>query len=498
VKRFVLLTVLCLLCALILSCGSKQDPSKSNATTNKISTEEVKETDKVYAPECQPYSEHKFSEWEEVIPPIGCRITSIRSHCTVCGIEREWSVNRTEHTFGEWKTITEPTCTASGKMERVCSVCSEVEKEDIAILAHIPDKWTVKVSPSCVAGTETATCTLCKNTIERSVPATDEHIMIPFVSNVTGTYTLGSPSKVTYDCANCIRSISKDGICAEINDSTDIIVEAEKGVFTVGTVMESYLLKDPSDQYNVVKNELAKISSLSGYKYHFRAYDVDFVNNGASVSPNGNVTLYLPRRSSKSNAMITKENLAVYFIDRNGKLSEIAYTYSNRIIVEGKSGVYVVLDKDPELNDWTVITNYKYRGIFKLQTLDTGTGGPLGMGAFHVQSFTSKDRLPINGEKNYDLTVTNQYYPESMQSVLSKYDDEFFRNNVLLLVCDYIAKPSLLNIDSIRVLGDRLEIVTEKQILVDEKTDSYYFYGFVVEMPRSEIANVEKMVILEP
>lgn len=82
------------------------------------------------------------------------------------------------HTWGEWVKTKDPACVAKGEETRTCSVCKRTETREIPALGHKFGEYTVTKAATCTAkGEETRTCTNCGQKETREIAALGHNIV---------------------------------------------------------------------------------------------------------------------------------------------------------------------------------------------------------------------------------------------------------------------------------------------------------------------------------
>jgi len=157
-----------------------------------------------------------------------------------------------------------------------------------------------------------------------------------------------------------------------------------------------------------------------------------------------------------------------------------------------------------DYNDPSDITDFGYQKFFG-KAIETRGGYvyTIGMGPYFIKTQEELDsmlKFEINSynppEKYMDPTVTNQYYPDNVLDLCKKYDENYFKDNVLL-VCEDIGYYTL-TYDVVRVYGnqEKLEVYYKTNTIDDEKTNTPYVYGFFVELPKTLIGSNSPIVSL--
>lgn len=207
------------------------------------------------------------------------------------------------HTFNDWTQTKAPTCTTNGEEQRICSNCNYKETRATETSTHNFETPTVIKNPSLTAtGLTESKCSNCETTNQHPIP------------------------------------------CKAQDENTGISIDLNEGVFEEGTITDFSEITKTSTEYNKIKDALIEKGSS------FIAYNIDFTKNDVSVKANGEYTLVIPNKKN-----IEKENLLVFIVDENSKLTEKQYvlTEENKIsIVTSENGIYAVVDKS-SLNNLT-------------------------------------------------------------------------------------------------------------------------------------------------
>lgn len=84
--------------------------------------------------------------------------------CTVCGNTQGDPLG---HTIENWKTVQAATCTEEGQEAGICSVCAESVERTVPVIEHTPSDWKVTVQPTPDEdGTHIKICTVCGKELE--------------------------------------------------------------------------------------------------------------------------------------------------------------------------------------------------------------------------------------------------------------------------------------------------------------------------------------------
>lgn len=101
------------------------------------------------------------------------------SKCSVCKtvLTEQQTVAKKAHTYStELYTVIAPTCTSTGAKAKKCTVCGafELDNQEIMPMLKHDYKWTVLKNETCYAdGLKKATCKVCGDTFNETIPAVD-------------------------------------------------------------------------------------------------------------------------------------------------------------------------------------------------------------------------------------------------------------------------------------------------------------------------------------
>jgi len=89
----------------------------------------------------------------------------------------------------------------------------------------------------------------------------------------------------------------------------------------------------------------------------------------------------------------------------------------------------------------------------------------------------------------FDYTVTNTDFPKSVDNILKKYDDDYFKENVLFVLQRCTLTPSKPEIIKIKSDGKTFEFHTAMncRVIDNMETEGYYYYTVFVELPKSAL-----------
>lgn len=325
---------------------------------------------------------HKFGSWRETKAPT-CTTTGTQTRtCSVCSKIETSNINAKGHSFGSWSQTKAPTCTTAGQQKRTCTRngCSYSETKSIAALGHKFSNSTVTKQPTCTeTGVETGTCSRCLQKTTNTIKA---------IGHKYGNWTEVTAASCTAQgrqeraCSRCsqketrvIEALGHDfknptlikeatltttglmeGKCKRCNEATQeiipckaedvttgITVEAAEGVFTEGTTTYFTVITKDDGNYESVKNAVADKGSK------FASYNIQYMLNGAAVSPNGEYTLLFPNADK-----LSADNMLVLHIAEDGTVTEKEFTVNedDKIAVKtAESGTYVVVDTNATEED---------------------------------------------------------------------------------------------------------------------------------------------------
>ena len=96
--------------------------------------------------------------------------------CSVCGLERTWTLQATGHAFDKTVANKEPTCTADGYVTKACSVCNFEETWTLEATGHSFGETTLTKEPTCTEdGERQGVCGNCGQIATDIVPATGHY-----------------------------------------------------------------------------------------------------------------------------------------------------------------------------------------------------------------------------------------------------------------------------------------------------------------------------------
>ena len=319
---------------------------------------------------------HKFGPWSET-KGATCTTTGTQTRtCSVCQKTETSTINAKGHSFGAWSQTSAPSCTTQGQQKRTCtrSGCSHSETKTIAALGHVFSNPTVTKQPTCTEiGVEIGTCSRCNQKTTNTIKATG-HKYGNWTEVTAATCMAGGQEERT--CAKCSQKETRateslghdfenptlvkeatltttgsmEGKCKRCGETTQeiipctaedtttgISVEATEGIFVEGTTTNFTAITKDDGNYESVKNAVADKGS------RFAAYNIQYMLNGAAISPNGEYTLLLPNADK-----VSGDNMLVLHIAEDGTVTEKEFTVNedDKIAVKtAESGTYVVVDK---------------------------------------------------------------------------------------------------------------------------------------------------------
>ncbi len=119
-----------------------------------------------------PSTAHK--DGEPIVVAASCKnIGEIYVYCTLCSRRKnlEWTPALATHAFGELQVLEPASCLEEGKGQRECVDCGLVQEEVLPIAGHTCDTWIEALAPALfTTGREEGVCTVCGETVVRSVP----------------------------------------------------------------------------------------------------------------------------------------------------------------------------------------------------------------------------------------------------------------------------------------------------------------------------------------
>ena len=317
---------------------------------------------------------HSYGSWN-ITKEATCTTTGTQTRtCSVCQKTETSNINAKGHSFGAWSQTKAPTCTTAGEQKRSCtrSGCSHSETKAVAALGHAFSNATVTKQPTCTeTGVETGTCSRCSQKTTNTIKATGHKYGNWKVKTAATCATPGQEERVCSKCSykenRAVEVLGHDfenptlvreatltstglleGKCKRCNEATQEVipckaedattgvgVEATEGVFAEGTTTNFTAVTKDDGNYEGVKNAVGDKGSK------FVAYNIQYMLNGATASPNGEYTLLLPNAEG-----ISEENILVLHIAVDGTVSEKEFEIdSEKIAVKTEeTGTYVVVD----------------------------------------------------------------------------------------------------------------------------------------------------------
>lgn len=313
---------------------------------------------------------HTYGSWTTTKNATCTAAGTQERTCSVCGKKETKSIAATGHSYGAWKVSKEATCTAEGTETRTCSKCGATETRSIKALGHNFSDPVVTKQPTCTEpgiesgkctrcgqtttqeikatghklgtwsvvkdatctdkGTEERACSVCQHKESRDIPALGHDFENP---TIVKEATLSSTGLKEGKCKRCGETTQEVIPCQTKDAATGIAVEADKGVFSDGTI-PNFTDKSVDDS---LKN------ALNDYGTKFTAYAIDFTKDGAAVKPNGEYKLLLP-----NSAKLAEENIVVCLIGTDGTITQKEFTLNADgaiAVMATEAGTYAVVDK---------------------------------------------------------------------------------------------------------------------------------------------------------
>lgn len=346
------------------SCKEAGEKKFTCTTCNTTKTEPIAKT-----------TNHKFGSWSET-KTATCTTTGTQTRtCSVCSKTETATINAKGHSFGSWSQVSAPSCTTAGQQKRACtrSGCSHSETKAIAALGHSFSNPTVTKQPTCTeTGVETGTCSRCSQKTSNTIKANGHKYgswteVTPATCTAQGKSeracskcsqketraiealghdfenptlikeaTLTSTGLMEGKCKRCGEATQEVIPCTAEDATTGISVEATEGVFAEGTTINFTAITKDDGNYEGVKSAVADKGSK------FASYNIQYMLNGAAVSPNGEYTLLLPNADK-----LSADTMLVLHIAEDGTVTEKEFTVNgdDKIAIKtAESGTYVMVD----------------------------------------------------------------------------------------------------------------------------------------------------------
>lgn len=291
---------------------------------------------------------HTWGNWNTTKQPTCTTPGTATKTCSTCGKTENQTINATGHSMGAWSQSKAPTCTANGEEKRSCSKCNHTETRTVKALGHSFSNPTVTKQPTCTeTGVETGKCTRCGQTTTNTIkakghnfgawadtkPATcteggvqERKCTACDTAETRNTEALGhdfeNPTIVKEPsisstglkegkCKRCGETTSEIIPCSVKDDTTGTLFEANEGVFTAGTELKIEEIKKDNPTFESAKNILKDVCN------EFILYDITAVLNGATVQPNGEVTVTfnIPDGFGK--------DVAIFFVSDDGTYEKL-------------------------------------------------------------------------------------------------------------------------------------------------------------------------------
>ena len=262
---------------------------------------------------------HSYGDW--VKTEATCTKSGSKTRtCSVCGTADTQSIPALGHDVKSYSITKEPTCTETGTEAGKCSRCGESVSRSVAALGHTFGEWAVTTEPTCTEpGVETRKCIRCEEQETRETELAPHEYGEDFT--VIQEATLTREEIVEARCIHCDAPFQQATVCRFIDGENGVTIECRSGTFTEGSTAKTSVIVPGEEERQTVYKDLEDISGLS------RIIDVETVNNGVAVEPDGIVTLTLRIPEEFSH------NVAVGVINEDGSI-EIAGTE----VIETESG----------------------------------------------------------------------------------------------------------------------------------------------------------------
>ena len=291
---------------------------------------------------------HSWGNWNTTKNPTCTATGTATKTCSVCGKTENQTINATGHSMGAWTQSKAPTCTAAGEEKRSCSKCGHSETKAIAALGHSFSHPTVTKEPTCTeTGIESGKCTRCGQTTTNTIKAKG-HKFGGWNDTKAATCTEGGTQERKCSACNAVETRNtdalghdfenptiikeatisetglKEGKCKRCGETTSEVIpcsakdettgtsfETSEGVFGAGTQLTVEEIKTDNPTFDSAKNILKDVCK------EFKLYNISALQNGAAVTPNGEVktTFTIPEGFGK--------NVALYLIKADGTSEKV-------------------------------------------------------------------------------------------------------------------------------------------------------------------------------
>lgn len=291
---------------------------------------------------------HIWGNWNTTKNPTCTATGTATKTCSVCGKTENQTINATGHSMGAWTQSKAPSCTANGEEKRSCSKCGHSETKAIAALGHSFSHPTVTKEPTCTeTGIESGKCTRCGQTTTNTIKAKG-HKFGGWNDTKAATCTEGGTQERKCSACNAVETRNtdalghdfenptiikeatisetglKEGKCKRCGETTSEVIpcsakdettgtsfETSEGVFGAGTQLTVEEIKTDNPTFDSAKNILKDVCK------EFKLYNISALQNGAAVTPNGEVktTFTIPEGFGK--------NVALYLIKADGTSEKI-------------------------------------------------------------------------------------------------------------------------------------------------------------------------------
>ncbi len=280
---------------------------------------------------CRMSDMHTWTDVTYVKPTCTTQGSDMRT-CEICGVVISEITPTAAHAFTKWEQTKAPTCTVQGEEKRECTNCDHYETRSVATVAHkMGEKRVVKESTCDTKGKAVATCSVCKKEDTEEIAVLGHDFRD---AGITKQPTISSPGIKESKCSRCAKSQKEYLLCSATDEKTGVGLETTEGVFKEGTTFSVEPIKGEEEE-NIR-------SALEGISNTFKAYKISAELGGASVQPNGRVTLAfnIPENFS--------DKVVLYSISEGvaQKLNAVVYENNNTIVAEVSSfGNIAVCDR---------------------------------------------------------------------------------------------------------------------------------------------------------
>jgi hypothetical protein len=183
--------------------------------------------------------------------------------CSVCGAEEGAPL---EHTVSQWATVTEATCQGEGKEQGTCTLCGETIERSLPKLAHTAGEWEVtREATESLSGLRALKCAVCGETMEeQTFTLSPEEIRTQYISKCS-SYSYGEIARNPDAYIGKYAALTGE-VIQVIEDGTDytLRVNITKGTYTWSdTILVTYTQKD-SQEPRILEDDIINLYGVLG------------------------------------------------------------------------------------------------------------------------------------------------------------------------------------------------------------------------------------------